>query len=170
MLPDMGVVDTEGLARAARHQTRDEFVHKHPNLYLVISENPENLPIGFETAVVSNFSGKLRQAAAGVDFELLEVSKAPHNPYPDRISVGRARNCDIVMRDPSVSKLHAHLKLGDAGRLDLIDLGSANGTRVNGRVVEANTPEWVAPGDVILFGTVHARLVDADALFDLLQE
>jgi FHA domain len=167
----MGVVDTEGLARQARHQSREEFVAKHPNLYLVISEHSDKLSIGFETAVVSNFAGKLmKQAAAGVDFELLEVSKAPHNPYPDRISVGRARNCDMVMRDPSVSKLHAHLKIGEAGRLDLIDLGSANGTRVNGRVLTANTPEWVAAGDVLLFGAVNARLVDADALFDLLQE
>src|SRR5262245_48740931 len=39
------------------------------------------------------------------------VAKAPGNPYLDRISVGRARNCDIVVRDGSVSKLHAHMRI-----------------------------------------------------------
>ena len=167
----MGVVDTEALARQARQMARDEFVARHGNLYLVISEHADKLNIGFETAVVSNFSsGKLmKQVAASVDFELLEVSKAPGNPYPDRISVGRARNCDVVMRDPSVSKLHAHFRLREAGKLDLVDQGSANGTRVNGRVIAVNAPEWVGPGDTILFGAVSARLVDSDGLFDLLQ-
>jgi hypothetical protein len=167
----MGLVDTEALAKQARTISRDDFVARHPHLYLVIAEHAEQLPIGFETAVVSNFSGKLMQkVAAGVDFELLEVSKAPGNPYPERISVGRARNCDVVMRDPSVSKLHAHFRLREGGQLDLIDLESQNGTRVNGRAVEPNSPEWVGPGDTILFGAVSAKLVDADALFELLQQ
>ena len=167
----MGVVDTEGLAKQARSVSRDEFVARHPHLYLVIAEHADKLPIGFETAVVSNFSGKMmKQVAAGIDFELLEVSKAPGNPYPERISVGRARNCDVVMRDPSVSKLHAHFRLREGGKLDLVDLESQNGTRVNGRALQANSPEWVGAGDTIMFGAVSARLVDSDSLFELLQE
>jgi hypothetical protein len=165
----MGVVDTEGLAKQARTMPREQFVARHQNLFLVIAEHADKLSIGFETAVVSSFSGRMNQIVAGVDFELLEVSKMPGNPYPDRISVGRARNCDVVMRDPSVSKLHAHFRLRDGGKLDLIDLGSANGTRINGRVLAANNPEWVAAGDTILFGTVSAKLVDSDGLFELLQ-
>ena len=54
------------------------------------------------------------------------------------------------MRYPSVSKLHAHFRVGEGGKLDLIDLESANGTRVNGRALAANNPEWVGPGDTIL--------------------
>jgi hypothetical protein len=150
--------------------SREQFIARHANLYLVISEHADQLAIGFETAVVSNFSGKLKQSMTGVDFEVLEVSKAPGNPYPDRVSLGRARNCDLVMRDPSVSKLHAHFRLREPGKFDLIDLGSQNGTRVNGRALPPNDPEWVAPGDIILFGAVTAKLVDSDALFDLLQE
>ena len=147
---------------------RDEFVASHNNLYLVISEHTEQLPIGFETAVVSNFKGKIKQDT-GVDFDVLEISKAPGNPYPDRISVGRARNCDVVMRDPSVSKLHAHLRLRSDGQLDIIDLESQNGTRINGRALAAHQPEWATSGDMIMFGTLVTKLVDADALFDLLQ-
>jgi hypothetical protein len=164
----MGAMDTTELAKKARSMSREEFVARHPSLYLVIAENAEKLNIGFETAVVSNFGSK-QPAPDVVDFELLEVSKAPGNPYPDRISVGRARNCDVVMRDRSVSKLHAHFRVREEGKLDLVDLESQNGTRVNGRVLAANAGEWVTAGDTILFGVVTARLVDSDALYDLLQ-
>jgi hypothetical protein len=161
-------MSTDALAKLARTISREEFVAKHGSLYLVIADNLEALPIGFETAVVT-FSGKRRRTAS-LDFEVLAIAKAPTNPYPDRISVGRARNCDVVMRDPSVSKLHAHFHLRDGSELDLVDLGSQNGTRVNGRVLVPHTPEWVTPGDVLLFGAVSAKLIDAEGLFELLQK
>jgi hypothetical protein len=164
-------VDAAGLVRKARAMARDEFVARHRNLYLVITQYDDQLGgIGFETAVVSNFRDMLKQQQDTViDFDVIEVSKAPGNPYPERISVGRARNCDLVLRDASVSKLHAHMRLRDDGHLDVIDLESQNGTRVNGRTLAANAPEWVAPGDTLMFGTLTAKLVDSDTLFDLLQ-
>jgi pSer/pThr/pTyr-binding forkhead associated (FHA) protein len=61
------------------------------------------------------------------------------------------------------------MRLRDDGHLDVIDLESQNGTRVNGRTLAANAPEWVAPGDTLMFGTLTAKLVDSDTLFDLLQ-
>jgi hypothetical protein len=164
----MGAVNMAGLAKKARTLVREEFVARHPHLYLVIAEHADKVAIGFETAVVSSFSGSLRQAEPEVDFEVLEVSKAPGNPYPERISVGRARNCDVVMRDASVSKLHAHFRIENDG-LEIIDLESQNGTRVNGRPLSPNAPERVAPGDTIVFGTVSAKVVDSGALFDLLR-
>ena len=149
--------------------SREEFIARHQNLYIVIAAEAGKVPIGFETMVV-DFSARKARPAAGVDFELIEVCKAKGNPYPDRISVGRARNCDVVMRDPSVSKLHAHFRTRDAGRLDLVDLGSQNGTRINGFPLPPNAPEWVSAGDTIVFGAVTATLVDSEALFEMLQE
>jgi hypothetical protein len=164
----MAAVDTAALAQDARNMGRDEFVARYRNLYLVIAENVDKLAIGFETAVVNDVGPTINPA--GPDFELLEVSKAPGNPYPERISVGRARNCDLVMRAPSVSKLHAHFRLREGGKVDLLDLESQNGTRINGRELKPNEPEWVAPGDRLLFGAVSARVVDAYGLYDLLQD
>jgi hypothetical protein len=160
-------MDTATLARLAKEVSREVFVARHSSIFLVIAENPEKLPIGFETAVVDFSKPK---GPEPVEFEVLEVVKARGNPYPDRISVGRARNCDMVMRDPSVSKLHAHFRTRVEGGFDLVDLGSANGTRINGRQLTAHELEWVSPGDTIQFGAVLAKLVDADALFDILQD
>src|SRR5207248_6732728 len=133
---------------------RLEFVAAHPNLFLVIALPEENEEIEFQTRVVTPEMMKRGSVASpNLDLiEVLEVSKAPGNPYPERISVGRARNCDVVMRDPSVSKLHAHMRLREAGKLDLIDLESQNGTRINGRALAPHTPEWVAAGDELRCG------------------
>ncbi|MEV4369606.1 FHA domain-containing protein [Nonomuraea sp. NPDC049637] len=54
--------------------------------------------------------------------------------------------------DPGVSHLHAVLLAQPDGTWTLVDPGSANGTQVNGRTVEINTPVRVGPGDRIHLG------------------
>lgn len=69
-----------------------------------------------------------------------------HRPAGDSITVGRATGCDLVLADSFLSRQHARLwRDGDGWWIE--DLGSRNGTRVNGEPVEA--PRRVAPGDVI---------------------
>lgn len=48
--------------------------------------------------------------------------------------VGRADTCDVVIPDPGVSRQHARVHRGPEGT-ELLDLGSTNGTYVNGRRV-----------------------------------
>jgi hypothetical protein len=50
------------------------------------------------------------------------------------LMLGRSLDCDIAMVSPQVSRNHARLDLED-GRLILEDLGSANGTMINGKQV-----------------------------------
>ncbi|HWB65525.1 MAG TPA: DUF3662 and FHA domain-containing protein [Mycobacteriales bacterium] len=45
--------------------------------------------------------------------------------------IGRAAECDIRLDDPGVSRRHAELRYAD-GRVELVDLRSTNGVRVNG--------------------------------------
>ncbi len=52
------------------------------------------------------------------------------------LTVGRSRTCDISVNDPSVSRRHVVLK-AESGRVLLKDLGSSNGTLINGERVEA---------------------------------
>ena len=53
--------------------------------------------------------------------------------------------------DYGVSRLHAAIKVG-ALRISIIDLGSANGTRVNGQKIVANVEYPLKNGDVIALG------------------
>jgi Domain of unknown function (DUF1707)/FHA domain len=65
-------------------------------------------------------------------------------------TIGRTPDCDLRIADLSVSRRHAQLDRGEGGWL-LSDLGSHNGTRVNGWLVRELVP--VRPGDVLQFGS-----------------
>ena len=68
--------------------------------------------------------------------------------------IGRSSACALVLADDTVSRRHAELRVED-GAWVLRDLGSSNGTWVNGRrVVEAE----VRPGDVVQLGASALRL------------
>jgi hypothetical protein len=69
-------------------------------------------------------------------------------------TVGRSRQCEIVVEDPNVSRRHAELR-PRGGSWVFTDLGSTNGSRVNGRRVEG--PTVVKPGDEIELGTAVVR-------------
>ncbi len=69
--------------------------------------------------------------------------------------VGRAEDLEVCVNHRSISREHAEF-VRDGDRLRLVDLGSANGTRVNGRDV---TDLHVSPGDVIELGQVRFRFV-----------
>lgn len=66
------------------------------------------------------------------------------------ISIGRQAECDVVIDSPLASRLHAKLRQLPDGRIFLIDLGSTNGTFLNGRQVHGTVQ--LQPGDKIIIG------------------
>jgi adenylate cyclase len=70
--------------------------------------------------------------------------------------VGRAPTCDVPVFDPTISRRHAELSLV-AGGVEILDLGSSNGTFVNGDRVTKTTARG---GDVVTFGKVVFKLQD----------
>jgi pSer/pThr/pTyr-binding forkhead associated (FHA) protein len=70
------------------------------------------------------------------------------------ITVGRATTNDIVLSDAKASRAHAQLVYGDA-QWTLVDLGSANGTLLNGQPVADRVA--LQPGDVISVGDSALR-------------
>ena len=67
----------------------------------------------------------------------------------DRVLIGRSRECDVRVDDGNVSRRHAELKREDIG-WSVVDLGSTNGTEVNGRRIAKRTP--LEDGDRIAVG------------------
>jgi adenylate cyclase len=61
--------------------------------------------------------------------------------------LGRASDAAVVINDPKVSRRHAMIHEQAEGEFCLIDLGSANGTRLNKRRI--GQPTRLADGDVI---------------------
>lgn len=71
-----------------------------------------------------------------------------------RCVIGR-RNADVVLRDPRVSRQHAVIEVY-RDRILVKDLGSSNGTQVNGRRVEV---ELLSAGSRIRIGDTTLELV-----------
>ncbi len=82
-------------------------------------------------------------------------------PGPGSHTVGSSTDSAIRLNHPTVSRNHALLEIGDEG-VTLTDLGSRNGTRVDGRAVTAKVS--LPPGSRVRIGSVelHVDEVGAD--------
>lgn len=69
----------------------------------------------------------------------------------ERVTIGRQSGCTITIRDTNVSREHAQLRRRPNG-WTIRDLGSTNGTKLNGVRVEGE--QMLANGDVIMLGAM----------------
>ncbi|NBU48229.1 MAG: FHA domain-containing protein, partial [Flavobacteriales bacterium] len=76
-----------------------------------------------------------------------------------QIIVGRNPNCDVLINNPSVSRQHAVIERVSQSEYSIKDLGSLNGTFVNGRRISGATK--VTNKDVILIGRFRISLSEA---------
>ena len=76
---------------------------------------------------------------------------------PGRYVVGRSPESNLMIDDSTVSRRHAEIEVVDEDTMNLTDLGSHNGTTVNGYAIVAATA--LKPDDIISFGRVQFRIV-----------
>ena len=67
----------------------------------------------------------------------------------DVVTIGRLPECEVVIADKGASRRHAQIRQKD-GVVTLTDLGSTNGTRLNGQTVQSRE---LADGDRITIGS-----------------
>jgi hypothetical protein len=90
----------------------------------------------------------------------LQVTPAEGAPFEhplrgDSLVVGRALDADVTLSDPFASRRHSRL-FRTGGELFVEDLGSRNGTIVNGQAIQQ--PTRVGPGDVIKISNSVLRI------------
>lgn len=66
--------------------------------------------------------------------------------------IGRSKSSDLKLNDPKVSRSHGTLSRDERGRWRYMDLGSSNGSVVNGERIGRGESRYVEPGDVIEAG------------------
>lgn len=71
------------------------------------------------------------------------------------LTLGRSSSSSLVIADSEASRRHAEVTL-EHGRVILRDLGSTNGTLVNGVVISA--PTALSVGDIITVGSIHIEV------------
>jgi len=87
-------------------------------------------------------------------------SRAVELPTLGELAIGRDDAADIVLDDPAASRKHARLIVAD-GEVRIADLGSHNGTRVNGAPIEGSVAltrgDEIAIGEVAIVVHIRAR-------------
>lgn len=73
-------------------------------------------------------------------------------------TIGRDLSNDIVIADDYASMRHARIERQEDERFWLVDVGSSNGTLLNGRAVRPNDPIPLDPGDVLTIGNVKLKM------------
>jgi FHA domain len=104
----------------------------------------------------SGAAGQLPHQLRAATCYVLPLRKRSEAAFLRSVSVGRARNHDIVLRHRSVSKFHGSFDFDEQGRLFVRDANSSNHTFVNGEQVKERAE--VHPGDAVNFGSVETHL------------
>jgi len=115
----------------------------------------ERAPLSRDDAV---YFGSLRVPAARLLKRRLTLGSQPHTQLKlqqETTVLGRGKKCDRILDDPRVSRRHARLTRS-AEEITVEDLGSANGTFVNGERIDA--PQRLRPGDIIGIGRFTFKL------------
>ena len=159
---------TAELAEAVKHYAKDEGYHLpaevkisfvddeglKPGRFSVetVTEKPapgdtawteERAPVVTSSAVTPSVSYLVRDSG-----ERIRISEKA-------VVVGRQTDCEVVIADSNVSRKHAEIRIMPEGAT-ITDLGSTNGTKVNG--VKITTARVLSNGDVIHIGPEQVRV------------
>ncbi|MGW6416379.1 FHA domain-containing protein [Streptomyces sp. NPDC055055] len=85
-----------------------------------------------------------------------------HLLHGGAIRIGRSVDADVPLDDPDVSRAHCTVTVGDNGRVTVADLGSTNGTTLDGEPV-GDRPVRLRPGALLRLGESALRLTGPGA-------
>jgi hypothetical protein len=135
------------LADAAREHGRDEGYHFEGliEVALVCAEQARQGDLRVDAEIVGGGPG-----TAGT-LVLPDGGRVALGDEP--AVIGRMPDCAVPLSDPQVSRRHAEVRRDDFG-FRVVDLGSTNGTQVNGVTVKEQS---LTDGDVIVIGATSLR-------------
>jgi pSer/pThr/pTyr-binding forkhead associated (FHA) protein len=103
-----------------------------------------------------------------ISLSILETGEVVHLVYREETTLGRVSDGQPIIPDldlspfsayeAGVSRLHASIRQQE-GQIIIVDLGSANGTRVNGIKIEPNVPHTLLHGDVLTLGKLKIQVL-----------
>jgi hypothetical protein len=101
------------------------------------------------------------------DVEVYPLAKKPGASFPDRITIGRTSNNDVVIADHSVSRLHAYVRRDGNGWV-VADAGSKNGSWLRGDALEPRRERPIPSRALLRIGDVDLTFYIAADLFTAL--
>lgn len=146
---DIHDVLQDELVEAAREYAREEGYHFMGPVRVQLTADEEMRPGRFAV------EGALRQSTGGVGAGSLVLPSGQRVSLGDRaVTIGRQSDCSIPLNDQNVSRRHAEIRPG-RGAYVVNDLGSTNGTMVNGTRIGGE--QRLNDGDILSFGSTYVR-------------
>lgn len=140
---------TTELGEAAREYAREEGYHFMGPVVVRLLVDNELKQGRF------GISSQLKQAAGGLGAGSLVLPSGERVALGEHVTtIGRLPESTISINDTNVSRNHSEVRTGSAAYV-LVDLGSTNGTMVNG--VRIVGEQRLNDGDIISFGSTHVR-------------
>jgi len=157
------------LARELENIGEGAFRRKHPYPFLVEVYQPEDDFEDDENAQtgevpVIDFS---QEVSKWMIMKAIAVAGSGGDASNTRVTVGRLKSNDIVLRGSKISKQHAGF-YRDKEQWQLMDLGSMNGTAVNGNQLKENQKAGLKSKDVISFWRYTFEFHQTDSFIEFL--
>ena len=164
-----GPLPIEAFTEAARELDVEGFEARHGDGFLILTTTGFGAPAdSYSTQMyLEGIDESGCPNTAGMQLLVFPIISDIHI-----VTLGRAPNNNIVIPDPSVSRLHALVKRNDDGVFMLLDAGSTNGSSVNGTAIAVRgrgAPTALKVRDKVCIGQVEFTFADARELRDFVQ-
>lgn len=158
----VGFLNLSELNEETKTLSLEEFASKHSWPFLLQEENQSAIDVdSSQTMTLCYIPTQVASQKAHRRW-VFEITPGDS----EEVTLGRRKDNDIVVDDPSVSKVHARLKVSQGGNsLRLRDVGSRNGTYCNDNRVGAEKEVEVKSGTVVTFGRVPLRFISPEEFF-----
>ena len=169
--PVADTISLDDLAIEYKKLGENNFRLKHEHPFLLLLKGKVEVVNTLELRTLDDSAGSMFSALGmGEDYGNLVVAlrRTRRHSFESKITVGRARMNDVVIRSKWISKVHAAFDISEEG-FRLMDMGSRNGTKLNNRpLTKKNNPIRVAPGDIITFWKYSFEFLEYSNLLEKL--
>lgn len=165
----LDAMSMETLAGELKKRGAESFKNRYPHPFLVVVFMPPDASEEEEHRTrKANLSDYVPRGGRLSGMKAIPLVKTSRNVFSTKITVGRATNNDVIIRTQMISKAHATFVLDDGDRVKLMDMGSSNGTMVNGKKLKKREMVSVGSGDTITFWRCVFEYQELGAFIQLL--
>jgi hypothetical protein len=131
------------------------FRENHARIFLVVVNFPQGEFSDVDMRTLDTNTRNVQEAGVyspsktTAEDMVIEVVKSSRNLFKNKITVGRAKNNDIILHATKISKLHCALVESEDEEYQIVDMDSLNGTIVNNNLLTKDIPVILKDGDIL---------------------